>query len=88
MPPTSSLTATGHNLRLVWLRELLRIILNVINAGFAYPPIGQDGRNPLLDEDTAKGRPTEMALHVLAYNLTRVINILRVQPLLAAMRAY
>jgi hypothetical protein len=29
-----------------------------------------------------------MALHVLAYNLTRVINILRVQPLLAAMRAY
>ena len=30
---------------------------------------------------------TEMALHVLAYNLTRVINILGVQPLMAAMRA-
>jgi transposase len=30
---------------------------------------------------------TEMALHVLAYNLTRVINILGVQPLTAAMRA-
>ena len=30
---------------------------------------------------------TEMALHVLAYNLTRVINILGVQPLLAVMRA-
>ena len=29
----------------------------------------------------------EMALHVLAYNLTRVINIVGVQPLLAAMRA-
>jgi transposase len=29
---------------------------------------------------------TEMALHVLAYNLTRVINIIGVQPLLAAMR--
>ena len=29
----------------------------------------------------------EMALHVLAYNLTRVTNILGVQPLLAAMRA-
>ncbi|MGB8463376.1 MAG: IS1182 family transposase [Terrimicrobiaceae bacterium] len=29
---------------------------------------------------------TEMALHVLAYNLTRVINILGVQPLTAAMR--
>jgi transposase len=30
---------------------------------------------------------TEMALHVLAYNLTRVINILGIQPLMAAMRA-
>src|SRR5450631_381336 len=29
----------------------------------------------------------EMALHVLAYNLTRVINIMGIQPLLAAMRA-
>jgi len=30
---------------------------------------------------------TEMALSVLAYNLTRVMNILGIQPLLAAMRA-
>jgi hypothetical protein len=30
---------------------------------------------------------TEIALHVLAYNLTRVMNIIGVQPLLAAMRA-
>jgi len=30
---------------------------------------------------------TEMALHVLAYNLTRVINILGVRPMMAAMRA-
>jgi transposase len=30
---------------------------------------------------------TEMALHVLAYNLTRVMNIMGVQPLMAAMRA-
>ena len=30
---------------------------------------------------------TEMALHVLAYNLTRVMNIMGVKPLLAAMRA-
>lgn len=30
---------------------------------------------------------TEMALHVLAYNLTRVMNILGCRPLLAAMRA-
>jgi hypothetical protein len=31
---------------------------------------------------------TEMALHVQAYNLTRVMNILGVKPLIAAMRAY
>src|SRR5712675_1608621 len=30
---------------------------------------------------------TEMALHVLAYNLTRVMNIIGIEPLLAAMRA-
>src|SRR5450830_1513327 len=30
---------------------------------------------------------TEMALHVLAYNLTRVMNIMGVQPLMAAMKA-
>ncbi len=30
---------------------------------------------------------TEMALHVLAYNTTRVMNIVGVEPLIAAMRA-
>jgi len=30
---------------------------------------------------------TEMALHVLAYNLTRVMNITGIQPLMAAIRA-
>ena len=30
---------------------------------------------------------SEMALHVLAYNLTRVMNIMGVQPLLAAITA-
>jgi hypothetical protein len=30
---------------------------------------------------------TEMALHVLAYNLTRVMNIIGIHPLMAAMRA-
>jgi Transposase DDE domain len=29
---------------------------------------------------------TEMTLHVLAYNLTRVINIMGIQPLMAAIR--
>jgi hypothetical protein len=29
---------------------------------------------------------TEMALHVLGYNLTRVMNITGVQPLMAAIR--
>jgi len=28
-----------------------------------------------------------MALHVLAYNITRVMNIMGVEPLIAAMRA-
>jgi hypothetical protein len=30
---------------------------------------------------------TEMALHVLAYNLARVMNIMGIQPLMTAMRA-
>ena len=30
---------------------------------------------------------SEMALHVLAYNLTRVMNIIGVKPLLAAIQA-
>jgi hypothetical protein len=30
---------------------------------------------------------TEMALHVLAYNLTRVLNIVGVKPIMAAVRA-
>ena len=30
---------------------------------------------------------TEMALHGLAYNLTRVMNVLGIQPLMAAIRA-
>jgi transposase len=30
---------------------------------------------------------TEMALHVLAYNITRAMNIMGVEPLIAAMRA-
>ena len=29
----------------------------------------------------------EMALHVLAYNLTRVVNIMGIQPLMAAIKA-
>jgi hypothetical protein len=36
---------------------------------------------------TLKHVGTEMALHVLAYNLTRVMKIIGVQPLMAAMRA-
>jgi len=30
---------------------------------------------------------TEMALHVLAYNLTRALNILGIKPIMAAVRA-
>ena len=47
---------------------------------YAHPTIGS---LPIASVDTA----TEMALHVLAYNLTRVMNIIGIQPLMAAMRA-
>jgi hypothetical protein len=30
---------------------------------------------------------SEMALHVLAYNLTRLVNIMGIQPLMAAIKA-
>ena len=36
---------------------------------------------------TLKNVATEMALHVLAYNLKRVMNILGIGPLIAAIRA-
>ena len=36
---------------------------------------------------TLKQIGTEMALHVLAYNLKRVINIIGITPLIAAMQA-
>ena len=36
---------------------------------------------------TLKKVGTEMALHVLAYNLKRVMNILGIGPLIAAMKA-
>ena len=36
---------------------------------------------------TLKRVATEMALHVLAYNLKRVINIMGIRPLIAAMSA-
>ena len=36
---------------------------------------------------TLKRVSTEMSLHVLAYNLKRVMQVLGVKPLMAAMRA-
>ena len=45
-----------------------------------------DGGDALFDEDAAQSGD-EMALHVLAYNLTRVMNIFGIKPLLAAIRA-
>jgi transposase len=36
---------------------------------------------------TLPGVVAEMARHVLAYNLTRVMNIMGIQPLVAAIRA-
>jgi hypothetical protein len=45
-----------------------------------------DGRNTLPDEDPPK-IATEMAVAVLAYNLTRAMNIIGTGSPLAAMRA-
>jgi transposase len=39
------------------------------------------------DRKTLPKVATEMALHVLAYNLTRVMNIIGTKPLMAALRA-
>ena len=47
---------------------------------------GSHGRDPL-PVKTLKRVSTEMALHVLAYNLTRAMNILGTGPLIDAMRA-
>ena len=45
-----------------------------------------DGRDALPDEDAAEGRRRD-GVHVLAYNLTRVMNIVGIKPLMAAIRA-
>jgi hypothetical protein len=45
-----------------------------------------DGGDALSDEDAAECGDRE-ALHVLAYNLTRVMNIVGIKPLLVAIRA-
>jgi hypothetical protein len=47
---------------------------------------GADGRNALPDEDAAQGRRRD-ALSVLAYNLTRVMNIVGIKPLMASIVA-
>ena len=54
-----------------------------------YAPASRDGRASLWHAThfMMKRLPkvaTEMALHVLAYNLTRVMNIMGIQPLMAA----
>jgi hypothetical protein len=57
-----------------------------------------DGRTPVRNDQGADGAThfllkrlprvaTEMALHVLAYNLTRVLNIVGIKPMMAAVRA-
>ena len=47
---------------------------------------GPDGLDPLLTR-TLKRVSTEMSLHILAYNIKRVIAIIGVGPLLQAIRA-
>jgi hypothetical protein len=47
---------------------------------------GPDGRYPRLMK-TLPRVASEMALHVLAYNMTRVMSIMGIRPLMAAIRA-
>ena len=46
-----------------------------------------DGIGSLSDPDIRHRVSTEMSLHVLAYNLKRVMNILGVKPLIQAIQA-
>jgi hypothetical protein len=79
--------------------SLLGEIIPLIDRGDA-PEFGRLVREQLVDGDGIEaearqrrcaGPPenvaTEMALNVLGYNLTRVMSIVGVKPLLAAMRA-
>ena len=51
-------------------------------------PIGGPNSTPIdILTKTLPRVASEMALHVLAYNLTRVINIIGIQPLMGAIRA-
>jgi hypothetical protein len=61
-------------------------------SGREHGPEIDPGQFPILQHHLNRsirdlGREHPMALHVLAYNLTRVMNIMGTQPLMAAMRA-
>ena len=64
-------------------QRLMRSIPDLIQGEKRFTPLGR------VTHFLMKRLPkvaTEMALHVLAYNLTRVINIIGVTPLLMAMK--
>jgi hypothetical protein len=61
-------------------------LANMANQGKA--ALGAESLEAVADRGFFKGEEaTEMVLHVLAYNLTRVMNIVGIKPLLAAIRA-
>ena len=57
----------------------------VLSAVGACPPHRMGATHFLMK--TLPRVASEMALHVLAYNLTRVMNIMGIRPLMAAMKA-
>ena len=68
-----------------------RLLHHIKWTGFT-PPCGLDSIKSWMGSThfqmkTLKRVGTEMALHVLAYNLKRVINIMGIVPLMAAIRA-
>ena len=55
-----------------------------VDTHFGLPPVGRNTRRPF---ERPRKVAAEMALSVLAYNLTRVMNIVGIKPLIAAIVA-
>src|SRR5262245_18122877 len=79
--PASEGMALCGTRRKVWALQHLRQLCVVQDTASESIPC------PNLTQIFRGTRATEMALHVLAYNLTRVLNIVGVKPIMAAVGA-
>src|SRR5262249_10509566 len=77
---------TGRERRITrWEQEAMRTRRETVEHPFGTIKMRMGATHFLMK--TLPKVATEMALHVLAYNLTRVLNIFGVKPVLAAVRA-